>query len=359
MAEHQDQQQHPVLLGKTNAAELNQYYFHERMVSQLQSKVLFLRSQLKSKENYFLEEINFLRQQLESASNSVRCDEASFLSWRDKVNLQTQDLENRSCKNPHRNNINKSIQLDNIVNNEKLPLLKENDTSLDPNDIDFNISITEHNKSTSNETRKVNASVINGNVRNYKSTTRKNDTKDKEIVDKAVSNNNHESKSVKKKVFILGNSIIKHVKSYSLSKSLGNCKVYVKDFPGARVRCMQDYVRPTIRENPDHVIIHVGTNDLTTNIPTEKVTESIINLASSLKSNSFNVAIFSITVRNDRYRKKVAQVNRHLKTLCIELISHENVITEKHLNRSKLHLNKRGTATLSNTFTEAISKSIY
>ena len=243
------------------------------MVSQLQSEVLFLRSQLKSKENYFLEEIKFLREQFEYASNSVRRDEAFFFSWRDKVNLQTQDLENRSCKIPHRNNINKSIQLVNIANNEKSPLLKENNTSLDPNDTDFNLSITEHNKSTSNETRKVNASVINGNVRNDKSAARKNDTKDNKIADKTVSNNNYESKSVKKKVFILGDSIIKHVKSYSLSKSLDNCKVYVKDFPGARVRCMQDYVRPIIRENSDRIILHVGTNDLTTNIPAEKVAE--------------------------------------------------------------------------------------
>ena len=82
-------------LEKTNIAELNQYYFYERMVSQLQSEVLFLRSHLKSKENYFLEKIKFLRKQLESASNSVRRDEAFFLSWRDKVNLQTPDLENR------------------------------------------------------------------------------------------------------------------------------------------------------------------------------------------------------------------------------------------------------------------------
>ena len=54
----------------------------------------------------------------------MRRDKAFFLSWRDKVNLQTQDLENRSCKTPHRNNINKTIQLDNIANNEKSPLLK-------------------------------------------------------------------------------------------------------------------------------------------------------------------------------------------------------------------------------------------
>ena len=112
----------------------------------------------------------------------------------------------------------------------------------------------------------------------------------------------------------------------------------------------------------DGVSVNSG-KDLTTNIPIEKVAESIINLACSLKLNSCSVAISSITVRNDRYRKKVAQVNRYLKTLCIErnfeLISQENIITEKHLNRSKLHLNKRGTTILSNTFREAISNSIY
>ena len=33
MANQQDQQQHPVLLGETNAAEVNQYYFYERIGS--------------------------------------------------------------------------------------------------------------------------------------------------------------------------------------------------------------------------------------------------------------------------------------------------------------------------------------
>ena len=84
--------------------------------------------------------------------------------------------------------------------------------------------------------------------------------------------------------------------------------------------------------------------------------ESIVDSASSLKSNSCSVPISNITVRNDSYRKKVAQVNRHLKGLCIEkhfeLISHKEIIKEKHLNESKLHLNKKATATLSNTFTE-------
>ena len=61
-------------------------------------------------------------------------------------------------------------------------------------------------------------------------------------------------------------------------------------------------------------------NDLATNIPIEKVEESIIDLPSSLKLNSCSVAISNITVRNDRYRNKVAQVNRHLKTALREIL---------------------------------------
>ena len=49
--------------------------------------------------------------------------------------------------------------------------------------------------------------------------------------------------------------------------------MFYGDFYGARVLCLQDYVRPTLRENPDHIIIHIGTNDLASNTPAEKVAE--------------------------------------------------------------------------------------
>ena len=66
-----------------------------------------------------------------------------------------------------------------------------------------------------------------------------------------------------KRVYVLGDSMIKHVNGWDISKQLPRkCKVYVKSFSGAKVRCMKDYAKPSIRENPDHVILHIGTNDL-------------------------------------------------------------------------------------------------
>ena len=110
----------------------------------------------------------------------------------------------------------------------------------------------------------------------------------------------------------------------------------MKNFLGARVKCMQDYVKPSLRENPHYLIIHVGTNDISTNNQTEQIAKSIIELALSVKSNSCDVTLSNITVRNDGHQRKVVETNRHLKELCKEnnicLIQHGETITTRHLN---------------------------
>ena len=51
--------------------------------------------------------------------------------------------------------------------------------------------------------------------------------------------------------------IRKHVREYQISHSLKSDKGYVKVFPGTRGKYMQDFVKPSLRENPCHLIIHV------------------------------------------------------------------------------------------------------
>ena len=129
----------------------------------------------------------------------------------------------------------------------------------------------------------------------------------------------------------MGDSIVKHIRGYELSQRLENSKVFVKSFSGAKVRCMEDYIQPTLRETPSHVILHVGTNDVTTKQDLQQIAQGIINLAVKIKRNC-DVSISIITTRN--------------------------ALTVRHLNASKLHLNKRGTQVLSNQFAEAISNII-
>ena len=65
-----------------------------------------------------------------------------------------------------------------------------------------------------------------------------------------------------KKIYILGGSMIKNLKVWEISKKLKNANVYVRHFAGAKVRCRKDHIKPTSREKPDYIVLHMGTNGL-------------------------------------------------------------------------------------------------
>ena len=81
--------------------------------------------------------------------------------------------------------------------------------------------------------------------------------------------------SGKKRVFIFGDCIIKHINGYEISQKLENCKVFVRPCHGATIRCLEDHVKRILRENPNEIVFQIGTNDL----PFKDIAEAIINLA--------------------------------------------------------------------------------
>lgn len=60
---------------------------------------------------------------------------------------------------------------------------------------------------------------------------------------------------------IVGDSILKYLNPRKLQQGI-NGKATIKTFPGAHIEEMFHYVKPTIEKQPDHIILHVGTNDL-------------------------------------------------------------------------------------------------
>ena len=86
-------------------------------------------------------------------------------------------------------------------------------------------------------------------------------------------------------IFVIGDSMVKHLNEWEMSKKLNtNCKVFVKTFSGAKTTCMHDYVKPSGRSSLDHFILHVGTNDLSSDRPPEERARSIIDLARLIKN---------------------------------------------------------------------------
>ena len=120
---------------------------------------------------------------------------------------------------------------------------------------------------------------------------------------------------------------------------------------------MKGHMKPSLRENPDHFILHVGTNGLNTERLSELIAKSFVDLVTTLKGKSLDVSVSNIIVRTDNTNlndEKGCEVNAHLRELCKErklnLINHSKKIKPNHLNRGKLHLNQTGSKVLSDAF---------
>ena len=142
-----------------------------------------------------------------------------------------------------------------IQENRKIPENKNSGNGT----IDFTVaSSSSYNDRKSNNTDGNTSNVNNNKSPNVQESRKTSENKDK-------------------RVFILGDTIIKHINGYNISRQIENCRVYVKGFPGAKTECMKDYAQPTTRENPDHILIHIGTNGL----PTRRQPDAILKTLSN------------------------------------------------------------------------------
>ena len=143
-----------------------------------------------------------------------------------------------------------------------------------------------------------------------------NNKQDKNSNHDRTDNNNRSTSSSNSKetVFIMGDSVVKKVNDFCLTRNIKHKSlVKVRPFSSAKTRCMYDHANLTIRElNPEHIILHVDTNGLNTEKTVSQVSKSILDLANSLKNETNTIHVSLIVPRNDRLNTKVNEVNSPL-----------------------------------------------
>ena len=151
--------------------------------------------------------------------------------------------------------------------------------------------------------------------------------------------------------------MVKKLNGYLLTKKVRHkFLVKVRPFSGAKVSCMVDHVKPTLRDDkPGHIILHTGTNDLRSEKTSSNIAKSIIDLAMSLKSSGSSVIVSGIVPRFDNLNNKASEVNNRLALMCkdrkVPFVSHrETIDSSKHLNESRLHLNHNGIKVFAENF---------
>ena len=88
-------------------------------------------------------------------------------------------------------------------------------------------------------------------------------------------------------------------------------RVKVHSFPGATVSGMEDYLKLLIKKRPATIILHCGTNDLSTSQLTQ-VAEDIRNLVNYIKAEGIDCTVSELVMRNDGLYNKVIEVNEKL-----------------------------------------------
>ena len=61
---------------------------------------------------------------------------------------------------------------------------------------------------------------------------------------------------------------------------------------------MENYKKPSLRVTSNRFALHIGTNDLTSSTLSPEIANSIINLAYQLKTESHDVSVSAIILKN-------------------------------------------------------------
>lgn len=134
--------------------------------------------------------------------------------------------------------------------------------------------------------------------------------------------------------------------------------IKVRKFPGATIDDMQHYLVPILEKKPDHIILHVGTNDAINHEGREIVDKLLkLKLFISEKLPNTNVIISKPILRVDAKKPEavVSDVNIILNELSIDMIENKN-LEKSHLNGKGLHLNRKGILLFAKNLIDGIRK---
>ena len=317
----------------SNIPKIDTTIYLQKHIDSLTSEIFFLREELKEKNDLIKTFLNKLSKPDIVVNETVK----EITSLRKHPNAEQ--------------TANAIMELSNSSDRQK-----ENDKKRSANNI-----LSKDNKSEDNTSSKKDNKINRNEITLVESSDNNNRSNDAKNDDNPPTEEKKQTKeptaNKKSKVFILGDSMVKHIQGWEINRKLDyKHNVYVRQFSGAKFNCMSDYVKPCTRENnPDHIIFHVGTNDI------PLTNRSILDLAKNVLSENCSVSVSNIIPRNDQWNSKVREVNDCLARLCtnenISLIDHSRSIDpRKHLNNSKLHLNIRGSNKLQDTFVKYVKE---
>ena len=147
-------------------------------------------------------------------------------------------------------------------------------------------------------------SIENSNKsENSKTTSNSNNTSNNNS--NKNSNNNFQNGDEGSTTYILGDSIIKNVAAWRLRKRVKkNDRLFIHFFLGATISDMASYCLPVIEKKPSNIILHCGTNDVSSHKSEVDIATELLTLAHSIKAKDIVVIISGLVRRGDNLESK-------------------------------------------------------
>ena len=246
----------------------------------------------------------------------------------------------------------------NYSNNENSPLLLEilknhissPEKELIEKDAIINFLLNQNNE-TNNNTSSVNKTV-----------TENDEIVETERVNSSPSSNSKQKIETQteplsmKKIVLTGDSMVNGISEKGLSV---NHKIKIINFPGGTSEKILEKLDVIIKEKPDDLIVHVGTN-ITNNVNLLTNVKKIFDKVSK-ELPSTSIAFSSIINRKDKtnIQKTLTDTNARLKNFCMQKgirFIDNSVIKEFHLDKRKLHLNKKGNSAFAKNLLHHINR---
>ena len=145
-----------------------------------------------------------------------------------------------------------------------------------------------------------------------------------------------------------------------------NNKTFIRSFPGSTTAYLNEYVKPTLREEqPDIVVINAGCNDVARDKKSAKeIAENIIGIGHTCRQEGVNEIFISSLIIQGKLKsaKLIGEINIILRQLCEEYnfkyVDNSNIF-KSDLWKDGLHLLDDGLTKLGNNFINAINYNLY
>ena len=165
----------------------------------------------------------------------------------------------------------------------------------------------------------------------------------------SLNSNENLQKWSRNATLIVGDSMLSGIDERKISKK--DRKVKLKNFSGATIDDMCNYIKPLLKKCPDNIILHVGNNN-TANESSKVVLGKFLDLNKFIENTlpDSNVIISNLITRTDNGKASltVIKTNEYLHGLQMDIMDNGN-ITSNELNKGGLHLNPRGLGKLAIT----------